>query len=339
MSDQDFKSTTKKNLKAMRSNKERHYIRNKARVVKYGTVSFARNIWLSTAAVLVMTITLVILFATIATSVVLNNTAESMRDKIDITIYFQPGTADTKLSAIADILSTDDNIKSVTIASSNDEYIKFLDENADNKELVNMINSDDEMKNVILGNMQSTIRIKVHDTNNLDSIKSLVASDATIQKYLDPEKMPTYDVNQVEIATITSWANIAKNGGIVLSAVFLTISILIIFNTIRMAIFSRREEIYMMKLVGADKGFIRGPFRIEAQICGIVSGILAATLSYFGFKLLIPRLANWGINVDAISNILDSNTLVLVYAAFMLSGIIIGTISARLAISKYMRKA
>lgn len=339
MSDQDFKSTTKKNLKAMRSNKEHHYIRNKARVVKYGTVSFARNIWLSTAAVLVMTITLVILFATIATSVVLNNTAESMRDKIDITIYFQPGTTDTKLSAIADILSTDDNIKSVTIASSNDEYIKFLDENADNKELVDMINSDDEMKKVILGNMQSTIRIKVHDTNNLDSIKSLVASDATIQKYLDPEKMPTYDVNQVEIATITSWANIAKNGGIVLSAVFLTISILIIFNTIRMAIFSRREEIYMMKLVGADKGFIRGPFRIEAQICGIVSGILAATLSYFGFKLLIPRLANWGINVETISNIFDSNALVLVYVAFIVSGIIIGTVSARLAISKYMRKA
>ena len=338
-SDKTLKTATKKNLKVLRNTKEHHILREKARIVKYGTVSFARNVWLSVAAVLVMTMTLVILFATISVSVVLSNTAELMRDKIDITIYFKPGTTSQVLDDIAAIISTDSNIKSAVIATSSDEYDKFLTENQANTELISMLDDDEDMKKVILDNMQATIRIKVYDTSNLDSVKTLVASDDTIQKNLDIEKMPTYDVNQVEIATITSWANIAKNGGLVLGLVFLAISVLIIFNTIRMAIFSRREEIYMMKLVGADKGFIRGPFRIEAQICGIISGVVAATLSYLGFSLLMPKLSNWGIDVSAVASVMESNKLVLVYLAFIISGIIIGTISARLAISKYMRKA
>lgn len=158
------------------------------------------------------------------------------------------------------------------------------------------------------------------------------------KKYTDKEKVPTYDVNQAEIATITSWAKIARTGGIILAAVFLVISILIIFSTIRMAIFSRREEIYMMKLVGADKSFIRGPFLVEAEICGIIAGVAAATISYFGFRFLSPRLMGYGIDVGSINNILESNKLILVFLAFIASGILIGRISARLAVSKYLHK-
>ena len=123
-----------------------------------------------------------------------------------------------------------------------------------------------------------------------------------------------------------------------MAVVFLIISVLIIFSTIRMAIFSRREEIYMMKLVGAEKRFIRGPFLVEAEICGIIAGLLAATASYFGFMFLAPKLANYGIDVSAISGVLESNKLILVYLVFVAAGIIIGRISARLAVSKYLHK-
>ena len=92
----------------------------------------------------------------------------------------------------------------------------------------------------------------------------------------------------------------------------------------------------MMKLVGADKSFIRGPFLIEAEICGLIAGVVAATVSFFGFEILAPKLSGYGIDVSLITEVMHSNKLVLVYLTFILSGIIIGRISARLAVSKYL---
>ena len=184
-----------------------------------------------------------------------------------------------------------------------------------------------------------SMRVKVYDVDNLDSIRKIVETDEVFQAALDSEMSPTYDVNQAEIATITKWARIARMGGLILAGVFLAISILIIFSTIRMAIFSRREEIYMMRLVGADKRFVRGPFLVEAEICGIVAGVLAATVSYFGFKFLAPKLAGYGIDVTAILDILESNKLIFVYLVFVGLGVVIGRASAHLAVGKYLHKS
>ena len=95
----------------------------------------------------------------------------------------------------------------------------------------------------------------------------------------------------------------------------------------------------MMKLVGADKSFIRGPFLIEAEICGLIAGVIAATLSYIGFEFMAPRLSSYGIDIESISNMMKSNQLILVYVAFILAGVVIGRISARLAVSRYLNKA
>ena len=331
-----LKKVSKKSLKTMQKTRNRHVVREKARIVKYGTKGFGRNIWLSSAATIVMAITLIILFVTVVASVILTSTADMMRDKIDITIYFKPSTSQEILDELTDIIKQDSNIKTVETSTAKEEYEKFLEDNKESEDIINVL--DEEMTALMIKKMQATMRIKVYNVDNLDSIKTLVEENELFSSYTDKEKAPTYDVNQAEIATITSWARIARTGGFILAIVFLVISILIIFSTIRMAIFSRREEIYMMKLVGADKGFIRGPFLIEAEICGVIAGIVAGTVSYFGFRFLSPKLSGYGINVDSINNILESNQLILVFLAFILVGIIIGRISARLAVSTYLKK-
>ncbi len=337
MKEKKLKKVTKKSLRTMQRTRQHHPVRNEARIIKYGAKGFGRNIWLSTAATAVMAITLIILFITVVASVILTSTAEMMKDKIDITVYLKPGLSEQILDNLETIIRNDPNTKSVEVSNSEEEYGKFLKENEDSDEIISVL--DDEMKALMIAKMQGTMRIKVYDVDDLSSIKKIVEEDIYFRDYVDKEKAPTYDVNQAEIATITSWARIARTGGIILAAVFLVISILIIFSTIRMAIFSRREEIYMMKLVGAEKGFIRGPFLIEAEICGIIAGLIAATVSYFGFEFLAPRLANYGIDVTVIVDILESNKLILVYLMFVGLGIVIGRLSARLAVSKYLNKA
>lgn len=335
--DKKLKQAAKRGLKTMRKTRQKHPLREEGRIMKYGTQGWARNFWLSAAATMVMIITLVISFVTVVASAILTNTAEMMRDKIDITIYLTPNTSEETLAELTEIISRDSNIKSVVVSTSEEEYEKFVAENADSEDILNVL--DDEMRALMVSRMQATMRIKVYDIDNLDSIKEIVVTNPVFVEYVDEEMAPTYDVNQVEIATITTWARIARTGGIILASVFLAISILIIFSTIRMAIFSRREEIYMMRLVGADKRFIRGPFLVEAEICGLIAGAVAATIAYFGFIGLAPWLSGYGINVDAILAILESNQLILVYLVFIGVGVIIGRMAAWLAISKYLHKS
>ena len=331
-----LKRVSRKSLKVMQKNRKRNVVRERARIAKYGAKGFGRNIWLSTAATVVMAITLIILFITVVASVILTNTAEMMRDKIDITIYFKPNTSEETLGELKEKISEDPNIKLAETSTSEEEYAKFLEENETSDDILDIL--DDEMSAAMIKKMQSTMRIKVYDADNLDSVKKIVETDELFTANIDKEKTPTYDVNRAEINTITSWARIARTGGLILAIVFLVISILIIFSTIRMAIFSRREEIYMMKLVGADKSFIRGPFLIEAEICGAIAGVVAGTISYFGFKFLSPKLVNYGINVDSINNVMESNQLILVFVVFIALGMIIGRVSARLAVSRYLHK-
>ena len=333
-----LKKSAKKSLRTMRKLQNHHLVREQSRIIKYGARGFARNFWLSTASAIVMSLTLIILFITVVASVILSNTADVMRDKIDITIYLKPGTSERNLEKLTTIISADPNIKSVETSTSEEEYEKLVAENAGEQGIIDIL--DDEMRNILINEqLQSTMRIKVHDIENLDSIKKIVNEDETFQKFLDTKELPTYDVNQTEIATITSWANIARAAGIILGVIFLAVSILVIFSTVRMAIFSRREEIYMMKLVGADKGFIRGPFIVEAEICGLIAGIISAAASYAIFEVLAPNLRNYGISIDNIVGVLESSKLVFVVLIFIGMGVVIGRISARLAISRYMHKA
>ena len=332
-----LKTVSKKSLKTMQKTRGHHKVREKARIVKYGTKGFGRNIWLSTAATVVMAITLIILFVTVVASVILTSTADLMKDKIDITIYFKPNTSQEALDELAADMSSDSNVKSVETSTSEEEYEKFLAENSESEDIINIL--DDEMTKMMIAKMQATMRIKVYDVDNLDSIRDKVDNSELFRNYTDKDKAPTYDVNRAEIATINSWARIARTGGVILAAVFLVISILIIFSTIRMAIFSRRDEIYMMKLVGADKSFIRGPFLIEAEICGVIAGIVAGAISFAGFMFLSPKLASYGIDVSVITNVLESNKLILVFLVFIGLGIVIGRISSWLAVSKYLHKA
>ena len=332
-----LKTVSKKSLKTMQKTRGHHKVREKARIVKYGTKGFGRNIWLSTAATVVMAITLIILFVTVVASVILTSTADLMKDKIDITIYFKPNTTQEALDELAADMGSDSNVKSVETSTSEEEYEKFLAENSESEDIINIL--DDEMTKMMIAKMQATMRIKVYDVDNLDSIRDKVDNSELFRNYTDKDKAPTYDVNRAEIATINSWARIARTGGVILAAVFLVISILIIFSTIRMAIFSRREEIYMMKLVGADKSFIRGPFLIEAEICGVIAGIVAGAISFAGFMFLSPKLASYGIDVSVITNVLESNKLILVFLVFIGLGIVIGRISSWLAVSKYLHKA
>ncbi|MBR3414398.1 permease-like cell division protein FtsX [Candidatus Saccharibacteria bacterium] len=329
--------TTKKNLRTMTKNGHSHKARSSARIMKYGAIGFARNIWLSIASTLVMTITILIILTTFIASAILSSTAETLREKIDVTIFLKPGTSSETMKEMTNILMEDKNVRQVAASTSEDVFAKFVEENKDDEVLMKTLN-DEEMKKLMISAMQATLRIKVYNLDNTESVEKIVEGNKIFADNIDPEYPPTYDTNRKEIDTINTWAEIANRTGWILSIIFIIISMLVIFNTIRMAIFSRREEIYMMRLVGADKSFIRGPFIVESQISGIIAGLIATTAAYFGYTAIAPSLKEYGIDVSKISDIVESQKLVLVFLCACLVGMFIGALSAQLAIKKYLNK-
>ena len=333
------KNSTIDRLKTMSKNSRGNFLRNNLRILKYGVIGYGRNIWLSITSTFVMTLTLILLFITVIASIILSSTADRMRDKIDITIFFKPGTEVAALQEMTDIVKKDSNVKSAEYSTSDQEYAKVIDDTKKTGDAALLATlNDDDMKEAMLKSMQSTLRIKVYNADRLDNIKNIVTTNTTFKDNLDPKREPTYNTNNTAIETIASWANIAKTGGFALSGVFLVISILVIFNTIRMAIYSRSEEIYMEKLVGADNHFVRGPFLVEAMISGILAGVFATILGFLTFGFAAPKLISYDIDVSEIGKIIYSPNYLLVSLALILLGIIIAFTSSRLAVSKYLKK-
>ena len=123
---------------------------------------------------------------------------------------------------------------------------------------------------------------------------------------------------------------------ILAGSIFVIIASLIIFNTIRMAIFNRREEIYMMKLIGANKSFIAGPFLVEAVICGTIAAILASIIGYTIIFLSKSRLEAYGIIISPVISFLQVYGFLVVLGLIFI-GSFIGVVSAFTATRKYLK--
>ena len=333
------KTATKGRLKQMVKTSSGHFARQSARIFKYGVIGFGRNIWLSITATIVTTLTLILLFATVVAGSVLNSTADAMRQKIDISVFFESNTTKEELESMAETMRKNSNVKSVEVSTAEEEYDKLYQgyKDANNESMLATL--EIVGREMMIERQPAAMRIKVYNTEDLSSIKNIVNTDEEFSKHLSKKEDPTYNTNSSAIQTISSWAGIATKGGTALSILFVVISTLVIFNTIRMAIYSRSEEIYMEKLVGAGNAFIRGPFLVEAMMSGVFAGIISTVLSLIGYYALSPRLEAYEIQVGEINTFLSEPwNIVLLGLILIAVGSVITLISARLAIQKYLKR-
>ena len=139
------------------------------------------------------------------------------------------------------------------------------------------------------------------------------------------------------IDNIAKYANFAEKAGIVVAIVFTVVSSLVVFNTIRMAIFNRKDEIYMMRLIGAEPGFVRSPFIVEAVLNGVISAVVATSSGLIIFDLLKDQLTEKGIEINNTIEI-ATRYWYLVYAVMIGAGMVIGICSSFLATRKYLKE-
>lgn len=300
------------------------------RIVKYGISSFMRNAWLSVAATAVMTITLLIIFSSFVAGSVLNTTVGEIKDKVDMSIYLKKGVSQENIEKIRVSLSNLKTVKEVNFIDAQKARENFAAKNA---EIEGISEALGESSDEFFG----TFNVKMVDISETEELKKHVEGTDFIKNNLNANHPPTYASSRKEIIdNISNTANFAQKIGILAASIFTVISGLIIFNTIRMAIFNRREEIYMMKLIGANKNFISGPFLIESIVCGILASILASSLGYAMISVAQPKLENYGVVVsDQFAQL--GFYFMIVLPILMVIGSVIGVLSSFFATRKYLK--
>lgn len=300
------------------------------RMCRYGVNNFSRNAWLTIAATAVMTITLLVILVSVVSQHVMTSTLQTVRDRVSMSIYLNTDSTEEEVRAVTAEVQRLSTVTEVTTQSPEQARELFVQQNRNDPDTLDAVKE-------ATNKLPWTLSIRLVDINNTTELSQLVEQNEVVKEHIDPNRDPSFAGTRREaIEKIAQTATFAQQVGIILSVVFVAISTLIIFNTIRMAIFNRREEIQMMKLIGAERSFIRGPFIVEAVVYGFFAALIATGIGFGLFILAAPALTAADVTVDPTMNLLT------VYAGFVLlgmivAGAIIGIISSLLATRRYLR--
>lgn len=286
---------------------------------------------MTVAAIAIMTITLLIISVTLIARNVMNTMVSDVVDKVSMSVYLKQELMPEEVATVAEEMRALESVASVSMTSptqANEAAIKAMieKENITNPDVIEALN---EAPN----KLPWTINVKIVDLNDTAELENFVYNAEIMEDKLDA-KEPSFSGSKREsINTIANVAGGIEKFGLIAGVVFMVIAILVIVNTIRMAIFSRREEIYMMKLVGAGRSFIRGPFVIEAMMYGVVAAGIASLAVWGGMVLLKDGIGEAIMpTVEFLREWWWAGVLGLVA-----TGAIIGVISAMWAAKKYLR--
>ena len=287
-------------------------------------MSFWRNGWLSTATVLIMTITLAAWTSIFLMNVVLTSVLDMLAEKVDVSVYFDLDAKESNILSLKSKLEGLEEVASVEYVSAEQALEIFKKSHADDEVLIKSIQELPDNP------LEASLNILAKDSSNYGVIADFIDQSAeknTISKI-------NYTENKIVIDRLNNIIRVLRQSGAVAGLVLALIAFLVAFNTVRLAIYSSREEITVMKLVGASNRFVRGPFIVEGILHGLIGAIfsLAIVVSIVGF--LGPKLFNFLPGINMVNYVSDNFWFLLLFQA--LGGIILGVFSSWVAVRKYL---
>lgn len=300
------------------------------RIIKAGLVNFSRSGIISWAAVLVVTITLSVITAIILLNAVLYFSLTEIKNKVDVTIYFTVDAPDDKIMFLKQSLESLPEVEKVSYVSAFEALKLFRQRHQNDYPTIAAL---DEIKNNPLGGY---LNVKAKEISQYENIANFVKSNnAPVLGSASIIDKVNYYQNKIVIDRLNNIISGAQKLGFLITLILVIISIIITFNTIRLTIFISREEIGVMRLVGASKIRVRGPFMVEGAIYGIIATILTLIIFWPVTIYLGTNMTNFfGLNIYHyyVSNLFQISIIIL------LSGVLLGVISSFFATRKYLNK-
>ncbi len=300
------------------------------RVVSGGTKNFIRSGAVSFATVLIMTVTLMIIGFLMFLSALLNFTLAQIQDKVDVSVYFTTTAAEGDILNLKDKLTAMPAVAAVTYTSRDEALQQFKDRHANDQLTLNALN---ELGDNPLG---ASLSIKAKDPTKYEGIVNFISSDTDLQSggtsIIDHIN---YFENKSVIDRLTSAINATERAGLIIVIIFAVASTIIALATVRLAIYSSRDEIAVMRLVGASNAYIRGPFIVAGVIAGVLSGLLALLLFAPITWYLGVNYTAWLAGFDSFGYFL--NNFAQLFIMIVGSGVLLGGFASYLAVRRYLR--
>ncbi len=299
------------------------------RLTGVGCKNFVRNAWLSVAATAVMVVALTIVLTAIVLNTTARNAITELSKNLKISVYFTDDASTTRMQDLRRELIANKYVSSVDYISKDDAQRNFQESFQNDTKLIEGL--------ALIGgqSLPASFEVSVNDISQITLVGAIPQNDS----YKDIVESVTLGKTDVK-KTIDRAASAQKfiiEGSIIAAVIFTLVSVLIIFNTIRMAIFTRSEEIRTMKLIGATPNYIRGPFIIEAALYGLIAGLAANAVVYSGVFSIGGKVAAQVEFKETYTYFTQGSTLLFMLGGAVLVGILVGILSSILAMEKYLK--
>ncbi len=281
--------------------------------------SFWRNLAVSLAAVVSITLILVLAGVNLLVGHAFSQVLDSFRDKVsEMSINVADGTPLTVVYAYKDQLAADPRVSSVTFITK-DQALELFKKDPNNAQLVQQIDAN-----------PLDAKLDVH----VRSLADVAAIDAMARQWpgVDPTDPTNYQGDFVgRMLQLSQWLNLA---GIGLMTILVIVSVVIVMNTIRTAVYHRRKEIEVMKLVGATEWFVRGPFVIEGVMTGLIAAAIALSLLVIAYP---PAVLRFSSDVSFIPLSFDPLFISSLARDLLIGGALLGALGSYIGVRRFVR--
>lgn len=315
---------------------KRYRLHTTFRIIKAGFVNLSRNLWLTIAATAVMLVALTIISLGVVLNVTAGNAIDVLSRELKTSIFLNEKVTKDQRSELESSLRGLDFVASVQYVSPTEAQERLKQ---------NPIIGDDVMQAQSIFEGQNFLapsyEIGLTDLSRAQELAELAESEQFqgVVKRVALGRTDTGGQTDAEkaIERAAATEHFITVSSIIAASVLSAVSIMIIFNTIRMAIYTRRDEISIMKLIGATPGYIRGPFLVEASLYGVIAGIIANSIVYTLVFSLGSKVADAPEFATTYNYFTEPATITLMLMSSIAVGVLIGVISSMLAMERHLK--
>ena len=295
---------------------------------KESLTSFKRNWVMSLGAIITIYLSLLLVGVSVGSGFLLGQVVKSVEEKVSIRVYLKDGADPAAVDALQQELISNAEVATVTYTSKEQALEDFRNM---------MVQDSPEIVDQLEGNpLPASLDVDLKDPRNVmvvvDAIKVSPNFTAVADRPDDPEKSLKY--GQQIVNQLFTFTRILRYVSVVFVALLAVISLIFINNAIRLAIYARRKEIGIMRLVGASNWFIRTPFLMEGVIQSLIGAALAIGSLSIVWLYILPALKE---SLTFLPLTLSGAAAAQVAFILVGSGIIIGLIGSGLAMRRYLK--